>query len=365
MVEKGVLPEGTDLTPINPLPEGTHSPLDDVRPWDTLSDDEKRLFARMAEVFAGFSEYTDHQVGRIIDYLEESGQLDNTIVLYCADNGASGEGSPNGSVNENKFFNGWPDEMEANLEHIEDLGSPNTYNHYPTGWATAFSTPYKMFKRYSYAGGTCDPLVIHWPAGIEAKGEVRHQYHHVTDIVPTLLDCCGLEFPDEIDGVDQVPLAGRVDALLVRRGRRADAAHAPVLLRCSAPAASGRRAGRPSRSTGRPRASGHFDDDQWELFNVDEDRAEANDLAAEHPDKLKQLIEVWFEEAGKYDVLPLDDRTRGRSSTTCGRRPSPTATRTSTTRTPPRCPRPRRPTSAGARSSSSPRSRSRAPTPRA
>ena len=116
MIEKGLLPPDTELTPINPMPEGTQSPNDDVRPWDSLSDDEKRLFARMAEVYAGFSEYTDHQVGRIIDYLEKTGQLDNTIVMYCADNGASGEGGPNGSVNENKFFNGWPDDIAENLE---------------------------------------------------------------------------------------------------------------------------------------------------------------------------------------------------------------------------------------------------------
>ena len=160
-----------------------------MRPWDTLSADEKALFARFAEVYAGFSEYTDHQVGRIVDYLEESGQLDNTIVFYCADNGASGEGSPNGSVNENKFFNGFPDEMSENLAHLDDLGSPNTYNHYPTGWAMAFSTPFRMFKRYSYQGGVCDPMVVHWPKGIAAKGEVRHQYHHAIDIVPTILDC--------------------------------------------------------------------------------------------------------------------------------------------------------------------------------
>ncbi len=208
MIEKGVMPEGTELTPLNPMPEGTYSPNDDVRPWESLSDEEKKLFARMAEVFAGFSEYTDHQVGRIVDYLEESGQLENTIIIYCADNGASGEGTPNGSVNENLFFNGWPDDIEENLKHIDDLGSPTTYNHYPTGWAVAFSTPFKMFKRYSYAGGTCDPLVIHWPAGIKAKGEVRHQYHHATDIVPTILECCGLEFPSTLNGHEQVPLAG-------------------------------------------------------------------------------------------------------------------------------------------------------------
>ena len=116
----------------------------------------------MAEVYAGFSEYTDVQVGRVIDYLEESGQLENTLIFYCADNGASGEGSPSGSVNENRFFNGYPDDIASNMAMIDKLGSPDTYNHYPTGWAVAFSTPYRMFKRYaSYAGGTCDPLVIH------------------------------------------------------------------------------------------------------------------------------------------------------------------------------------------------------------
>src|SRR6185312_2143552 len=168
MIERGVMPEGTELTPLNPMPEDAANPADHVRPWGELNDDEKRLFSRMAEVYAGFSEYTDAQVGRVVDYLEESGQLENTLIFYCADNGASGEGSPNGSVNENKFFNAWPDTIEDNLALIDRLGSPDTYNHYPTGWAVGFSTPFRMFKRYSYQGGVCDPLVIHWPAGIKA-----------------------------------------------------------------------------------------------------------------------------------------------------------------------------------------------------
>ncbi|MCB1289856.1 MAG: sulfatase-like hydrolase/transferase, partial [Mycobacterium sp.] len=177
MIEKGVLPAGTKMTPINPLPEDIAVANDDVRPWNTLSAEEKELFSKMAEVYAGFSEYTDAQVGRIIDYLEQTGQLENTIVFYCADNGASGEGSPNGSVNENKFFNGYPDELSENMKYLNTLGSPDTYNHYPTGWAVAFSTPFQMFKRYSqFAGGTCDPMVISWPKGIKAKGEVRNQY---------------------------------------------------------------------------------------------------------------------------------------------------------------------------------------------
>src|SRR5262249_55702981 len=186
MMEKGVRAKGTAMTPINPLPGDVLPEGDSVRPWDSLNADEKRLFSRMAEVYAGFSEYTDEQVGRIIDYLEKTGQLENTIVMYSSDNGASGEGGPSGSVNENKFFNNFPDDLKENLKYLDTLGSVETYNHYPTGWAAAFSTPFQMFKRYSYAGGTCCPMVIHWPKGIKAKGEVRNQYCHSVDIVPTI-----------------------------------------------------------------------------------------------------------------------------------------------------------------------------------
>ena len=146
MIEKGVLPKGTKLTPINPLPESMANKADAVRPWNTLNADEKKLFSHMAEVWAGFSEYTDVQIGRVIDYLEKSGQLENTVVLYAADNGTSGEGTPNGSVNENNFFNGYPDDLAENMKLIDKLGSPDTYNHFPTGWAVAFSTPYQDRK---------------------------------------------------------------------------------------------------------------------------------------------------------------------------------------------------------------------------
>ena len=307
MIEKGILPEGTELTPLNPMPGGTYSPLDDVRPWDSLTDDEKRLFARMAEVFAGFSEYTDHQVGRIVDYLEQTGQLDNTIIFYCADNGASGEGSPNGSVNENRFFNGWPDEMDENLRHLDDLGSPSTYNHYPTGWAAAFSTPFRMFKRYSYQGGVCDPMVVHWPKGIAVRGEVRHQYHHAIDVVPTILECCGLEFPETLNGHEQVPLPG--DSMCYSF----DDADAPSTKARQYYAMLGTRGiwekGWKAVTVHGPTSGiGNFDADEWQLFHTDEDRAETRDLAREHPDKLKQLVNAWFEEAEKFNVLPLDDR---------------------------------------------------------
>jgi arylsulfatase len=307
MAAQGIVPDGTELTGINPMPSGTYDANDEMRPWSELSDDEKRLFARMAEVYAGFSEYTDHQVGRIVDFLEQTGQLHNTLILYCADNGASGEGSPNGSVNENKFFNGYPDDLADNLAHLDALGSPETYNHYPTGWAVAFSTPFKMFKRYSYAGGTADPLVIHWPAGIKATGEVRHQYHHATDIVPTILDCCGLEFPATLNGYDQVPLPG------VSMRYSFDDANAPTHKERQYYAMLGTRGiwqnGWKAVTVHGPTSGlGHFDDDEWELFHVDTDRSEAHNLAREEPLKLRQLVQTWFEEAGRYDVLPLDDR---------------------------------------------------------
>ena len=310
MIAKGIMPKGTQLTPVNPLPEAISNPADFVRPWNTLNADEKKLFSKLAEVYAGFSEYTDAQVGRVIEYLERTKQLDNTIVIYAADNGASGEGTPNGSVNENKFFNGWPDALEQNMKYINELGGPNTYEHFPTGWATAFSTPFQMFKRYSqYAGGTCDPLVISWPKGIKAKGEVRDQYHHAVDIVPTILEICGLEMPDVYRGVKQIPLAGvsmrytfdakKEDPTKKHRqyfemlgtrgiwedGWKASALHAPLT------------------------AKGHFDKDEWQLYHVEVDRSESKDLAKENPEKLKDMIKAWFEEAEKNNVLPLDDRT--------------------------------------------------------
>ncbi|UPZ17893.1 arylsulfatase [Flavobacterium humidisoli] len=310
MIAKGIIPAGTEYAKLNPLPPGISNPGDEVLDWSKLKPEEKKLFSRLAEVYAGFSEYTDAQVGRVIDYLEKTGQLENTVVIYAADNGASGEGSPRGSVNENKFFNGYPDELSENLKYLDKLGGPDTYEHYPTGWAAAFSTPFKMFKRYSeYAGGTCDPLVISWPKGIKARGEVRNQFHHSTDIVPTLLDICGLEMPKVYRGVEQYPLSGvsmrysfdaapdsktskhvQYFAMLGSRalwkdGWKAVALHAPL--------------------TGK----GNFDKDQWELYNTDLDRAESNDLAKKYPDKLKELIAEWNSEAQKNLVLPLDDRT--------------------------------------------------------
>jgi arylsulfatase len=310
MIEKGILPKGTKLTEFNPMPADQAAPGDFVRPWDKLTADEKKLFSRLCEVYAAFSEYTDVQVGRIVDYLKATGQYENTVIMYASDNGASGEGSPSGSVNENKFFNGFPDDLAENMKLIDELGGPNTYEHYPTGWAAALSTPFKMFKRYSnYAGGTDCPLTITWPKGIKARGEIRNQYHHAVDIVPTILEICGLEMPKVYKGVEQYPLSGvsmkytfdakpndptqkhvQYFAMLGTRaiwqdGWKAVAVHAPLT------------------------DKGKFDQDKWELYNVEADRSESKDLAKQYPDKLEALKKLWLEEANKNQALPLDDRT--------------------------------------------------------
>jgi arylsulfatase A-like enzyme len=309
MIEKGILPKGTLLTEWNPMPEDQANPGDFVRPWESLNADEKRLFSRLCEVYAAFSEYTDAQIGRLIDYLKASGQYENTVIFYASDNGASGEGSPSGSVNECKFFNNYPDELSENMKLIDELGGPNTYEHYPTGWAAAFSTPFKMFKRYSnYAGGTECPLTITWPKGIKARGEIRNQYHHAVDIVPTILEICGLQMPKVYKGVEQYALSGvsmkySFDAkpddptqkhvqyytmlgtrAIWQDGWKAVAVHAPLTNK------------------------GNFDQDKWELYHTDVDRSESKDLAKENPEKLEALKKLYLEEATKNFALPLDDR---------------------------------------------------------
>jgi len=312
----GLLAGDVELSPINPHgepdvtgPDGQPWPqLDWVRPWDSLSDDERRLFARMAEVYAGFVSYTDAQIGRFIDYLEESGQLENTIIVAVSDNGASGEGGPNGSFNENKFFNNVPDSVEENLARLDELGSPTAYNHYNTGWAWAFDTPFPYWKRFAgYEGGLADPLIVAWPRGIEARAEVRHQYVHAVDIVPTLYELLGIEPPDVLKGYTQAPIEGESFAAS-----------------CTDPDAGGRETQFYSMlgmralyhegwlaTTLHPPLSGwgHFEHDVWELYDLRSDRTQMHDLAAEHPERLEELKGLWFYYAGRYKGLPLDDRT--------------------------------------------------------
>ena len=313
----GLMPDDVELSRINPHgePDGITGPdgqpwppLDVVRPWDSLSDDERRLFVRMAEVFAGFVSYTDNEIGRLLDYLEESGQLDNTIVVVCSDNGSSGEGGPNGSFNENKFFNNVPDTIEANLPRIDELGGTGSYNHYCNGWAWAFDSPFPYWKRFAgYEGGTADMCIVAWPDGIAAGGEVREQYLHAVDLVPTLYDLLGIEPPAVLKGYTQSAIEGE-----------------SVVPSLTDPAAPGRETQFYSMlgmralyhqgwlaNTLHPPLSGWggFDKDVWELYDLRTDRSQTRDLAAEHPELLEKLKGLWFYYAGIYKGLPLDDRS--------------------------------------------------------
>jgi arylsulfatase A-like enzyme len=314
--EMGIVPPDTELPPLNPIgtPEARTGPngepfpaLDYTRPWDSLSQDEQRLFCRMAEVYAGFLAHADAQIGRLLDYLEESGQRENTMVIVVSDNGASGEGGPNGSVNENKVFNGIPDDIEENLAMLDELGGPETYNHYPNGWAMAFNTPFKMWKRYEYSGGTSDPCIISWPRGIEAKGELREQYHHAVDLVPTVLDALGVDPPETIAWHVQ----SHFDGISMRYSF--DAASLPSARKTQFYSMLGSRSiwhdGWTAVTT-HPTISGwsNFGKDTWELYHSDVDRSERHDLASDEPERLQEMINLWHAEAGANGAFPLDDR---------------------------------------------------------
>ena len=307
----GIVPSDTELSPVNPYldvkgPNGEAWPYQDtVRPWDSLNDEEKRLFSRMAEVFAGFLSYTD---ARILDYLEESGQLDNTIIVTISDNGASGEGGPNGSVNEVKFFNGYIDTVEESMKYFDHLGGPETYNHYPIGWAMAFNTPYKLFKRYaSHEGGIADTAIISWPNGIKAHGEVRDAYVNVCDVTPTIYDLLDITPPAEVGGIGQKPLDG-VSFKAALDNPSADTGKDTqfyTMLGTRGIWHNGWFANTVHAAT--PAGWSHFEADRWELFHIESDRSQCHDLAAEQPDKLEKLKKLWFDEAAKYNGLPLAD----------------------------------------------------------
>ena len=216
----GVVPENAELSPM----------LEGVQKWDSLSADEKRLFARMAEVYAGFLEHADAQIGRLMAFLEETKALENTLVfVFIGDNGSSGEGTLNGLYNEMSLVTTVSEDPKAVLAKIDNLGLPGSYNHYPIGWALAGNTPFKLCKQYTHFGGTRNPLVVHWPKGIKAKGELRHQFHHVIDIVPTILKAAGVELPPTLNGVRAGAPRRRPDELHVRRRERADDAPHAVL----------------------------------------------------------------------------------------------------------------------------------------
>lgn len=313
----GVVPEDTVLPPRDPY----------VKAWDSLSEEEKKVYSRLAEVHAAYVDYTDEQIGRFMDYLNESGLAENTMIVVISDNGASPEGDADGYSNMLLWSNGLSQGGESSgfqqdfmavpgsnistmLAQIDELGGPRSYPTYPLGWAMADNTPNRLYKWTSHEGGTHDPLILYWPAGIKDKGGVRGQFCHVIDILPTVLEVLGLEAPEVYHGVPQKPVEGTSIAytfnssdvptrksvqyfeMMGTRGLWYDNWKAVAFHHLA--------------------SGGNFDQDIWELYNLSADVSESRDLAAEHPEKLKEMQERWWAEAGKYNVLPLDDRAGAR-----------------------------------------------------
>ncbi|AEH10598.1 MULTISPECIES: arylsulfatase [Protofrankia] len=308
--EFGVVPPEAELS--------RHDP--DVPAWDSLTPDARRLAVRMMEVYAGFLSHTDHHIGRLLGFLRETGELDNTLVMLVSDNGASAEGGVTGTTNELQFFNNAPEPLADSLGKIDDLGGPSTFNHYPWGWTWAGNTPFRRWKRETYRGGASDPFVVHWPAGIAARGEVRTQYAHIIDIVPTILDVLGAEPPAEIRGVAQSSLHGVsfaytfTDPAAPTRhhtqyfemlGHRA-IDHDGWRAVCPWPGPSFAEAGKPFGVPISAEDLTDLDAHHWELYHVAQDFAENYDVAEQHRDKLIEMISLWYVEAGRYNVLPID-----------------------------------------------------------
>lgn len=299
----GVVPQNTVLAP---------KPAD-IKDWDKLSADEKRLFERQMEVFAGFGEHTDHQVGRLIDALEARGELDNTLIFYVVgDNGSSAEGGMIGMFNENTYFNAVQETLDMQLGKIDELGSEHTYNHFAAGWAVARNTPFTWTKQVaSNFGGTRNGMVIHWPGGIKAKNEVRSQFHHVIDVAPTIYEAATLPAPKTVNGIAQRPIEGVSMLYSFDNASAADARKTQYfeMIGNRAIYHEGWFAGTIHKAPweGQPRRP--LAEDVWELYNVNEDFSQANNLAEQNPEKLEELKKKFLEEAQKYHVLPIDDRS--------------------------------------------------------
>jgi arylsulfatase A-like enzyme len=293
-IETGIVPEGTQLPPRN----------DRVKAWEDHSAEEQRFFTRLQSAYAGMLDHSDQHLGRLVGFLEKAGIRDDTIIIVMSDNGASQEGGPMGFVNAMGPYNGRKEDFAEKLARIDDIGGPDTHANFPWGWAMAANTPCKRYKQNTHGGGIRDPFVISWPNGIKDQGALRHQFAHVSDLTPTLLDVLGLDAPEAIRGVRQMPLEGTsfVNSL-------SDAA---------APSKSGGQhfemfGHRGIWQDGWKAVAFHppgtdFDADQWELYHLDDDFSEFTDLASEHPDRLKAMIDEWWQRADDYKVLPLDDR---------------------------------------------------------
>ncbi|TWT67699.1 Arylsulfatase [Posidoniimonas polymericola] len=297
----------------------------DIKDWDDLSDDERKLFSRQAEVFAAFLDMTDAEIGRLIDAVEKMGELDNTLIVFMAgDNGTSAEGGMIGMYNEMTYFNGVEETVPDMLKHYDEWGGPSTYPHMAAGWAVCFDSPFMWTKQVpANYGGTRQGTVVHWPNGIKAKGELRDQWHHVIDIAPTILEAAGLPQPRTVNGVGQRPMEGVSMAYSFDDAEAADR-HLVQYFEIMGNRGlyyDGWFAGTvhmypwaPPRNT--------FENDDWELYHVTEDFSMANNLADERPEKLKELQEMFLSEAVKYKVLPLDDRRQLRVNAKLAGRPT-------------------------------------------
>ncbi len=324
-VKLGVVPPGTKLAP----------KPDAIKDWDKLTADEKKLFSRQMEIFAGFGDYADTEIGRLIQALEQTGQMDNTLIFYIVgDNGTSAEGGMNGLFNEYTYFAGVHETVEDILKHYDELGGPMSYPHMAAGWAIAGDTPFAWTKQVaSNFGGTRNGMVIRWPKGIKARGEVRTQFHHVIDIAPTVLEAAGLPEPKVVNGTKQAPIEG-VSMIYSFTDANAKDRHRTQYFEIFGNRAiyhDGWLAGTVHRPPWEFKPHGPLSDDKWELYNTKEDFSLADNLASKNPAKLKELQALFLKEAVKYHVLPLDDRTLERANPKLAGRPDLIADRTSLT----------------------------------
>ncbi len=311
----GVVPQDTVLAA---KPEA-------IKDWDNLTADEKRLFEKQMEVFAGFAEHTDAQVGRLVAALEERGELDNTLFFYLVgDNGSSAEGGMIGMYNENTYFNSVTETLDMQLKVIDELGSEKAYNHFAAGWAVAGNTPFTWTKQVaSNFGGTRNGLVVHWPAGIKSKGEVRSQFHHVIDVAPTIYDAVGVPAPEMVNGVKQAPIEGVTMAYSFDEASATDTRKTQYFEMVGNRAIyhDGWFAGTIHKAPWEAQPRGPLLDDVWQLYDVNADFSLSNDLAKENPTMLKKLQAKFMDEAEKYHVLPIDDRSIERFDPTIAGRP--------------------------------------------
>ena len=317
MKAKGLVPEDTQLTD---RPPG-------VRAWDELNDTEKKVFARLMETYAGFAEHTDAQVMRLIDALEEIGVFDDTLFFYIAgDNGASAEGGLDGTFNELMALNGIPQKVEDVLPRLDDIGGPKAFNHYPVGWAHAMNSPYQWTKQVaSHFGGTRNGMAMSWPNRIKARGEIRHQFHHVIDIVPTILEAAGLPEPYMVNGIAQKPIEGTTMNYTFADAK-AEERHLTQYFEMFGNRGIYHEGWTAVTKHRTPWEMGavqlaKFSADDWELYNTNEDWSQANDLSKEMPEKLRDLQDLFLVEASKYNVFPLDDRTGERFNPAIAGRP--------------------------------------------